>query len=146
MMKANGIKPAKGAHRQKSRVGRGQGSGAGCTAGKGNKGARCRRGRRTKAYFEGGQTPLTRRLPKRGFVNVFRKEFQIVNVGDLEGIDSQDQEIDAKVLFANGLIHSPDRPVKILGNGDINKPITIKADAYSQTAREKLKSANATVR
>lgn len=146
MLKANNIKAGKGARRKTVRLGRGQGSGTGCTAGKGNKGDKCRSGRKNKPYFEGGQTTLTRRVPKRGFHNIFRTEFQTVNVGDLAKIDAGDQEIDAKVLFEKGLIHSADRPVKILGGGSIDKAVTIKADAYSQSARDKLKSANATVR
>lgn len=146
MLKENNLRPAKGSRRAKHRLGRGQGSGTGCTSGKGHKGDKSRSGRKEKQYFEGGQTPLTRRVPKRGFHNPFRKEYQIVNVGDLASIDVGENEIDVKVLFDNGLVHSPARPVKILGGGEIDKPLTIKADAYSQSAREKLKSAKATVR
>ncbi len=146
MLKMNNLKPGKGARRRKHRIGRGQGSGTGCTAGKGHKGDKSRSGSRFKAYFEGGQTPIGRRTPKRGFDSPFRKVYQIVNLRDLASIQDIDKEIDAKVLFESGLIHAADAPVKILGTGDIEKPITIKVDAYSQTAREKLKNANATLR
>ena len=92
-----------------------------------------------KLYFEGGQTPITRRLPKRGFNNSnFKVNYQIVNVGDIEKIESKVKEIDAQWLFENGLIHSKEKPVKILGNGDLSKVIEIKANAFSQTARDKI--------
>jgi large subunit ribosomal protein L15 len=99
-------------------------------------GARGRSGHSNKTYFEGGQTPLTRRLPKKGFTNIFKKSYQIVNVGDLEGIEAK--EIDAQVLFEAGLIHDKNKPVKILGNGELKKAVVVKADAFSKTAREKL--------
>jgi large subunit ribosomal protein L15 len=138
-MKMNELKPAPGASRRAFRVGRGQGSGNGCTAGRGNNGHKARSGSTGKAYFEGGQTPLSRRIPKRGFVSPFKIEYQVVNVGEIEAIDSQGKEIDAKVLFENGLIHSLELPIKILGNGTITKTVSVKADAYSKSAREKLK-------
>ncbi len=146
MLKMNNLKPGRGARRSKDRIGRGQGSGTGCTAGKGHKGDKSRSGSRFKAYFEGGQTPMTRRIPKRGFDSPFRKVYQIVNVKDLASIENQDREIDAQVLFESGLIHRADKPVKVLGMGEIEKAITVKADAYSKSARQKLKNANATLR
>ncbi len=146
MLKPNTIKPATGARRKRHRVGRGQGSGTGSTAGKGEKGDGSRSGRKNKPYFEGGQTPLTRRIPKRGFVSPFRVAYQIVNVRDLQKIDPEVGEIDAKVMYEKGLVHSPNKPVKVLGDGEIDKAITVKADAYSKSAREKLKAAKATVR
>jgi len=139
MVRMNNLKPNVGSNKKDVRIGRGQGSGNGCTAGKGMNGAKARRGHKTKFYFEGGQTPLTRRIPKKGFNNIFKKSFQIVNIGDLEKLDVGDKEINAEVLFENGLIHSKDKPVKILGNGELTKDIVVKVDAYSKTAREKLK-------
>ncbi|MDO5576045.1 MAG: 50S ribosomal protein L15 [Fibrobacter sp.] len=140
MLKLNEIKPAKGCKKSAKRIGRGQGSGTGSTAGKGNNGYRARKGAPARTYFEGGQTPLVRRLPKRGFFNPFKKEFQIVNVGDLEKIDFEG-EISVETLHANGLIHEVDRPVKILGDGDLTKAIAIKVHSFSKTAREKIENA-----
>jgi large subunit ribosomal protein L15 len=146
MIKMNSLRAAAGARRKKRRIGRGTGSGAGCTSGHGNKGEKCRSGAKVKAYFEGGQTPLTRRLPKRGGTKRTTKGFQTVNVGALAKLGVHDKEIDAKVLHEMGLVHSAEEPVKVLGMGEIDKPITIKADAYSRAAREKLRVAKATVR
>ena len=139
MLKLNELKPAPGSSRRPFRVGRGQGSGNGCTAGAGNNGHKARSGSREKAYFEGGQTPLTRRIPKRGFTSPFKTRYQIINVGDLEKLDIQDKEVDARLLFEHGLVASPDMPVKVLGGGTCGKSVVVKADAYSATAREKLK-------
>lgn len=137
MLNLSDLKPNAGSSRNRMRVGRGQGSGNGCTAGRGNNGHRARNGSSEKFYFEGGQTPLTRRTPKKGFTSPFKVDFQVVNVGQLEALDIQ--EIDATVLFEHGLINYPDRPVKILGGGTLTKTMTVKADAYSKSAREKLK-------
>jgi len=115
-------------------------------AGRGNKGDGSRSGRKHKTYFEGGQTPLTRRVPKRGFENIFRKRYQIVNLRDLAAVASHEGEIDAKVLHAQGLIHSADLPVKVLGTGDAGRPLAVKADAFSKAAQEKLKPVKATTR
>jgi large subunit ribosomal protein L15 len=140
MLKLNEIKPEPGCRKNAKRVGRGQGSGTGTTAGKGNNGYKARKGASVKAYFEGGQIPLTRRLPKRGFYNPFKKEFQIVNVGNLEKLDNEG-EINIETLHDLGLIHEIDRPVKVLGDGEITKSITIKAHSFSKTAREKIEKA-----
>jgi large subunit ribosomal protein L15 len=137
MLNLNDLKPAAGSVRNRMRVGRGQGSGNGTTAGRGNNGHSARNGTSEKTYFEGGQTPLVRRTPKKGFVSPFKVAYQVVNVGQLETLDIQ--EIDAKTLFEHGLIGSPDRPVKILGGGTLTKTVTVKADAYSKSARDKLK-------
>ncbi|MGD9201887.1 MAG: 50S ribosomal protein L15 [Chitinispirillia bacterium] len=137
----NNLSPAKGSKRNKKRIGKGPGSGWGTTSGKGSNGAKARRGAKNKLYFEGGQTPLTRRLPKRGFNNIFRTRYQIVNIGDVQMIEIEDSEIDAQWLFNHGLIHSKDKLVKILGNGEISKNITIKANAFSKTARDKIEKA-----
>jgi large subunit ribosomal protein L15 len=141
MQKLNELKPAPGSRTNTKRLGRGTGSGQGCTAGKGNNGHKARSGSTNKFYFEGGQTPLTRRIPKRGFTNIFRREYQIVNVGDIEKIGQLDKEITIGFLHENGLIHEVDRPVKILGNGELTKNITVKVHAFSKTAREKIEKA-----
>ena len=141
MLKLNELKPAAGSRKKSKRIGRGTGSGTGCTAGKGNNGHRARSGSSNKYYFEGGQTPLTRRIPKRGFTNIFRQEYQIVNVGDLEKMEQSDKEITIEMLHENGLIHEIDRPVKILGNGELTKNISIKVHAFSKSAREKIEKA-----
>lgn len=142
MLKMNTIKPAIGSKKNRKRIGRGTGSGTGSTAGKGNNGDKARSGSFNKYYFEGGQTPLTRRLPKRGFKNIFKKIYQIVNVSELEKLETSDKEIDREFLYKNGLIHEVDIPVKILGNGEITKAITVKVDAFSKSAKEKIEKAN----
>jgi len=141
MLKLNNLQPAAGSRKTKKRIGRGTGSGTGSTAGKGNNGDKARSGAFNKFYFEGGQTPLTRRIPKRGFTNIFRIEYQIVNVSEIEKIENIDKEIDAEFLHKNGLIHEVDRPVKILGNGELTKAVSIKANAFSKTARDKIEKA-----
>ena len=141
MLKLNNLKPYPGSRKTAKRVGRGTGSGSGSTSGRGNKGDGSRSGAYTKFYFEGGQTPLTRRIPKRGFISPFRVSYQIVNVNSLESIDTNGKEITVEVLHENGLIHEIDRPVKILGNGEITKAVTIKAHSFSKSAREKIEKA-----
>ncbi len=146
MLRLNELKPSPGSRKCRKRIGRGTASGQGCTAGKGNNGHKARSGSRNKYYFEGGQTPLTRRIPKRGFTNIFRKEYQIVNIGDLKNIQNIDtKEIGASFLYENGLIHRIDLPVKILGNGELMKNISIKANAFSKTARQKIEKAKGKV-
>lgn len=142
MLTLNQLKPAIGAKRDPKRIGRGPGSGRGCTAGKGNNGDKARSGARYKLYFEGGQTPTTRRVPKRGFTNIFRKEYQIVNLGDINKLDINEKEIGIEFLYENGLIHNLEEPVKILGDGEFTKSITIKAHAFSESAKEKIEKAN----
>lgn len=141
MLKLNTLKPAPGARRTTKRLGRGTASGQGKTAGHGNNGDKARSGAYQKFYFEGGQTPLTRRIPKFGFHSPFKREYQIVNVGDLEKAEIEGTEIDAKVLRELGLIHEAAKPVKILGNGEISKAFNFKVNAYSKTAREKIEKA-----
>jgi large subunit ribosomal protein L15 len=141
MLKLNELKPAAGSKKRRKRIGRGTGSGTGCTAGKGNNGYKARSGANNKYYFEGGQTPLTRRLPKRGFTNIFRTEYQIVNISDLEKLENTEEEISVAFLHKNGLVHEVDRPVKILGNGELTKKVSVKVHAYSKTAREKIENA-----
>jgi len=131
---------APGSRKKRKRVGRGQGSGKGKTSGRGEKGAGSRSGFKKKIGFEGGQTPLQRRLPKRGFYNRFRKEYQIINLRDLERI-ADISKIDPQLLFERGLIKKKNVPVKILGEGEINRKIEISAHAFSQTAKEKIAAA-----
>ena len=141
MLRLNELKPAKGAKKVAKRIGRGTGSGSGSTAGKGNNGHRARSGSRDKLYFEGGQTPLTRRIPKRGFFSPFKVEYQIVNVGSLEKIENTGKEITVEQLYELGLIYEIDKPVKILGDGELTKAVSVKAHSFSKTAREKIEKA-----
>jgi large subunit ribosomal protein L15 len=142
MVKLNEMRSANGSRRRAQRVGRGQGSGNGCTSGKGNNGARARRGARDKAYFEGGQTPMSRRIPKRGFNNsAFTTRYQTINVGDMEKVDVAGGEIDPAWLFENGLIRSGEAPVKVLGGGELTRKLTVRADSFSKGAREKIEKA-----
>jgi large subunit ribosomal protein L15 len=141
MLTLNELHPAKGSNKGTVRVGRGQGNGNGKTCGRGQNGMGQRAGATNKAYFEGGQTPLTRRIPKRGFKPLVRKEYQIVNVRDLESLDVDVSEIDAQWLYDHGMVHSKDHPIKILGNGELSKSMHIKADAFSRSAREKIEKA-----
>ena len=140
MMDLGTLKPTKGSISSSKRIGRGNGSGQGRTSGKGHKGYQSRSGTKNRFHFEGGQTPLMRRLPKRGFSNYgFRKEVQIVN---LEKIDSlKIEKVDANILHEKGVIKKIDVPVKILGNGDVKNPIKITADMFSNSAIEKLEKA-----
>ena len=139
-MKLDELKPTKGSTRNTKRLGRGPGSGTGKTAGRGHKGAGQRSGNKKRAWFEGGQMPLLRRLPKRGFSNhLFRKDFQIVNLSTLELLKLK--KIDASKLAEKGVVKSAFDPIKILGNGDLTKAIEISASAFSKTAIEKIDKA-----
>jgi large subunit ribosomal protein L15 len=134
-----------GANRKKRIVGRGQGSGRGTTAGKGNKGQQSRSGGKTYLGFEGGQMPLYRRLAHRGFSNYpFKKTFQVVNVSEIEEHFEDGAVIDVPGLFEKGLIKGPE-PVKILGNGEINKKVDVKIVHISASAKEKVIKAGGTV-
>ena len=134
------LKPTKGSISSSKRIGRGNGSGQGRTAGKGHKGYQSRSGTKNRFHFEGGQTPLMRRLPKRGFSNYgFRKEVQIVNLGKI--VSLKIEKVDANILHDKGVIKKIDVPVKILGNGDVKNPIQITADMFSESAIRKLEKA-----
>jgi len=141
-MKLNSLVPDKGSTRNTKRRGRGHGSGLGKSAGRGDKGAGQRSGFKRRAWFEGGQMPLSRRLPKKGFTNNFRKEFQIVNLSRLDGIE--EKKIDAKLLYDKGLVRSPFKPVKILGSGDLTNPLNIIATEFSKSAKEKIEKSGGT--
>lgn len=139
-MELHTLKPPAGSRKERRRVGRGPGSGLGKTSGRGHKGAGQRSGYKRKAGHEGGQMPLHRRLPKRGFKNIFRTEYEIVNVADLVRLDSS-AEVTGDVLKQAGLVRKKNRPVKLLGNGTVEKAYTIKLNAFSRSAIEKIEAA-----
>jgi large subunit ribosomal protein L15 len=142
MLKLNEIRPADGSNRQSRRIGRGSGSGKGSTAGKGNNGCLARSGSGgIKPYFEGGQTPLTRRLPKKGFHSPFKTEYQIVNIRDLSAVETGGKEITAAMLYEKGLIKDAVLPLKVLGKGELTKPLSVSACAFSKAAKEKIEKA-----
>jgi len=143
-MKLDSLKPSKGSTKNKKRIGRGHGSGLGKTSGRGHKGSGQRSGNKRRAWFEGGQMPLARRLPRRGFTNIFKEEIQIVNISDLIRIE-KNSEIDPVVLQENGLIRSSLKPVKILGKGDIDKKLDVTASSFSESAKNKIEKAGGTV-
>jgi large subunit ribosomal protein L15 len=143
MARLESIKRPKGLKRSAKRVGRGPGSGVGKTAGRGHKGQKSRSGGSTKPWFEGGQMPLQRRLPKRGFRPYKRVEYQCVNVRDLERV--QGGEADPETMKAAGLIGSLRRPVKVLGHGEISRKLKVTAHAFSRSAREKIEKAGGEV-
>jgi large subunit ribosomal protein L15 len=143
-MDLNTLKPALGSTKQSKRIGRGPGSGHGKTATKGHKGQKARSGGSIKAGFEGGQMPLQRRLPKRGFTPLARVEYAIVNIAQLEVFDAG-ATVDVTTLAANGLIKSTFCPVKLLANGDLSKPLNVSVDKFSQSAKEKILAAGGSV-
>lgn len=138
-MKMHELGPAYGATTKRKVVGRGIGSGTGKTAGKGQKGQKARTGGKIRRGFEGGQTPLYRRIPKRGFNNYFAKEYAIINVSDLEVFDN-DTTVDSKVLIEKGLINKELDGVKVLGNGTLTKKLTVVATKFSKSAEEKIQA------
>jgi large subunit ribosomal protein L15 len=133
------LKPAPGSTQARKRVGRGPGSGLGKTSGKGNKGHKARTGGGTNPGFEGGQMPMYRRLPKRGFTNPFRVVAQIVNLGDLKKVSAT--EVSPETLYSAGLIGKPDAPVKLLGTGDADRSYTVRGVSISASARTKIEAA-----
>ena len=141
-MKLDSLTPVPGSTKNRKRVGRGPGSGLGRTSGRGEKGAQARSGFKRRPWFEGGQMALARRLPKRGFTNLFRKEFQIVNLEAIEnlGLDT----VDAQILADNGLVRSPLKPIKILADGELKLKVTVTASAFSESAKEQIEQAGGT--
>ena len=139
-MKLNSLKPSKGATKSKKRSGRGGGSGLGRTAGRGEKGYHARSGSKNRSWFEGGQMPIHRRLPKRGFSNsLFRKTYQVVN---LQAINELGLEtVDAQILHEKGLVQSALQPIKILGDGNIESSVKVTASCFSKSAKEKIEQA-----
>ena len=141
-MKLHELTPAAGSTKEHYRVGRGHGSGNGKTAGKGHKGQNARSGGGVRPGFEGGQMPLHRRLPKRGFNNYnFATKYAIVNLSDLQNKFEDGAVVDTDALVASGLVNKQYDGVKVLGNGEISKKLTVKAAAFSQTAKEKIEAA-----
>ncbi|HRP01224.1 MAG TPA: 50S ribosomal protein L15 [Candidatus Kapabacteria bacterium] len=142
------IKYADGAKKNKKRIARGPGSGHGGTSTRGHKGQKSRSGAKVRIGFEGGQMPINRRLPKFGFTNRFRKDIQIVNLSKLqELIDNNiiDSVVNPEILFSNGVIKKIDVPVKILGEGELNKALDISAHLFSKSAKDKIESAGGKV-
>jgi len=137
------LKHAEGAKKKAKRVGRGPGSGHGKTSCRGHKGEMARSGAKHRAWFEGGQMPLQRRLPKRGFHSFTRKEYQIVNVGELNRIS--EEKVTLEILLKNRLIRKKSEPVKILGEGTLTKALEVSAHAFSKTAEQKIQSAGGKV-
>ncbi len=139
-MKLYELSPAAGSVKDVKRVGRGHGSGNGKTAGKGHKGQNARSGGGVRPGFEGGQMPMTRRIPKRGFNNIFAAKYSTVNVSDLDKfVDGT--VVDAELLKASGLVKKTNNGVKILGNGELTKNLTVRAAAFSASAKEKIEKA-----
>ena len=138
-MKLNLLTPIEGSVKNRKRVGRGHGSGLGRSSGRGDKGAGQRSGFKRRAWFEGGQMSLARRLPKRGFTNIFKKEFQIVNLTKIEALGLS--SVSARELFENGLIRSILKPVKILGDGKLTSKVNITATAFSASAKTAIQEA-----
>jgi large subunit ribosomal protein L15 len=143
-MKLNELRPAKGAVRPRKRVGRGEGSGSGGTAGKGHKGQKARSGGHSHLWSEGGQMPLQRRVPKGGFTNINRVEYQVVNVGDLNRFEAG-TEVTLALLKERDLAKKLSLPVKLLGNGNLDRPVRVRVHAASATAREKVEAAGGTL-
>ena len=144
-MKLSELKPAPGSKHAKKRVGRGPGSGLGKTSGRGHKGQKARSGGGKGPYFEGGQTPLQRRMPKRGFTNIFRKDYVIVNLETLDDKFEAGATVDTQALVSSGLVRNPKDGIRILGRGDVTKALNVKAKGFSETAKEKIIAAGGSI-
>lgn len=140
-MKLHELSPADGSKKARKRIGRGAGSGQGKTAGKGHKGQKARAGRGVRPGFEGGQMPLQRRIPKRGFVNIFRTEYAIVSVKALDAAFDAGETVTIDALCEKGLVKKVLDGVKVLGNGEITKALTVEANAFSASAKQKIEAA-----
>jgi large subunit ribosomal protein L15 len=138
------LRPARGAKKNRKRLGCGSGTGQGGTAGRGHKGQKSRSGSSIPAWFEGGQMPLQRRIPKRGFTNIFRVERQIVNVRNLDRFEAN-AEVNVEALLDKGIIKNLKRPVKLLGEGELNKPLKVIVHACSKKAKEIVEKAGGEV-
>jgi len=143
MINLSNLKPAPGSRKKIKRLGRGDATGHGGTSGRGHKGQKARSGGKVPAWFEGGQMPIYRRLPKRGFKNPFRKEYAVINVQDLAGFEPG-SVVDIAALKERGMIRPTDTAVKLLAEGEINVALTVKLDKASQAALEKIRSAGGT--
>ncbi|MEJ7848586.1 MAG: 50S ribosomal protein L15 [Pyrinomonadaceae bacterium] len=137
----NNLRPAKGSTHKKKRVGRGPGSGLGKTAGRGHKGQKSRSGYSSRPGFEGGQMPLQRRLPKRGFTNIFKKEWVEVNLAKIEESFNVGEDVTPEILHTRGLVKKAKHDLVILGNGDITKALKISAHRFTKTAKDKIEAA-----
>ena len=144
-MALNNLRPPRGAKHAPKRVGRGEGSGLGKTAGRGEKGAKSRSGFHHKRGFEGGQMPLHRRMPKRGFFNEFRTEYEIVNLDTLAARFEPGTVVTPELLHERGLVRGADRLLKVLARGDLDRPLTVHAHKFSGKAAEKIAAAGGTV-
>ena len=142
-MKLNELKPAEGSTTAARRLGRGTGSGLGKTSGKGHKGAKARSGGGKRPGFEGGQMPLTRQLPKRGFTNIFAKEYATVNVGDLDCFENG-TEVTVAMLLEKKIVRKELDGLKILGGGELTKKLTVKAAKFTGSAKEKIEAVGGT--
>ena len=140
-MKLHELSPVPGSTKERKRIGRGPASGQGKTAGKGHKGQKARAGRGMQIGFEGGQMPLQRRIPKRGFNNIFRKEFATVNIASLDKVFNDGDTVTIEALVASGLVKKTLDGVKVLGNGELTKKLTVQVNAYSETAKSKIEAA-----
>lgn len=145
MLSLNNLSPSEGSRRNKKRVARGPGSGRGKTATRGHKGARSRSGYTDKPGYEGGQMPLQRRLPKRGFTNTFKKEYVIVSLESLSRFENG-TTVDRAALLAAGIIKKTDGPVKVLANGELTSAVTVAVDRVSAAARAKIEAAGGSVK
>lgn len=143
MAELHDLKPSPGSHRNRKRIGRGDSSGHGGTSTRGHKGLKARTGGKVHPRREGGQLPLVRRIPKRGFANPSRIEYQVVNVGHLDRLSG---EVSPETLEAAGLIGTLHKPVKVLGQGELRKPLSVSAHAFSQSARAKIEAAGGSAR
>jgi large subunit ribosomal protein L15 len=143
MIALNTLRPSAGAVKPRKRVGRGPGSGHGKTASRGHKGLKSRSGGKPASGFEGGQMPLQRRLPKRGFTNIFKIVYQIINIKDLQGFEAH-TVVTRELLQRMGRIKSLAQPIKILGDGEVTVPLTIQADKFSEVAKQKIIAAGGT--
>ncbi|MDA8164460.1 MAG: 50S ribosomal protein L15 [Desulfobacteraceae bacterium] len=144
MLTLSNLSPNPGSRKQRKRIGRGPGTGQGKTAGRGHKGFKARSGSGIKPGFEGGQMPLQRRLPKRGFSNPFKVQYVVVNVRDLDRFEAGSR-VDRQALLEAGLIAAKDLHIKILGDGDLGKPLTIAVEKVSAAARQKIEDAKGTI-
>ncbi len=142
-MELSNLKPKKGSRHAKKRVGRGPGSGNGKTAGRGEKGQKSRSGYSGKRGFEGGQMPLHRRLPKRGFTNIFKKDYAVVNISDLDRFDNG-ATVDETALRQAGLVKGQHDGIKVLGDGELSKKLTVSATKFSASARKQIEAAGGT--
>src|SRR5262245_36126037 len=144
-MSLSNLRPPKGAKHARKRVGRGPGSGHGKTASRGSKGAKSRSGFRFKRGFEGGQVPLHRRVPKRGFTNIFRVEYAVVNLDTLGEVFEAGSAVTPELLHERGLVREARAPIKVLGRGEISKALTVRAHRFSGSAAEKIAKAGGSV-